>query len=820
MKLPTVQIKKILYATDLSETSVHAFTYAVSLADTYGASITILHVFSGFIGETYVTSMINPDTWKEIQEKQVEMRQFEYSSQLQVQSWSDIPRGTPLYESVIVFENAPIDASVGKTALFEGLSNVTSVSHTDMPLHFRAHPGSKMMLDLIYDTSRFDEATITAMLEQLQTLFAQMVEDPDRELSSFTLLDTNQRREIAQRQNRIGPTNAFEPFPDEAIEQTVCARFEQQVARSPQALAVVTPKERTTYEQLAEQVDRIACAIVNRLGPGQGQVALLLGHTASTPAAMLGALKAGKTYVPLDPAYPTQRLVTILEDSQAKALITDQSNMALAETLVGDKMLLIDIDRIDGESAAGVKAEITPDSLAYILYTSGSTGKPKGVMQNHRNVLHHIRTYTNSLHIGQADKLTLLSSYTFDAAVMDIYGALLNGATLYPYNIREHGLDDLAAWLDDREVTLFHSTPTVYRYFSGSIRQGGSFASIRAVVMGGEEVTQHDVELYRENFSPSCLFVNGLGPSESTLALQYFIDRQTPLGRSSVPVGYGVANTDAILLDENGKESDLHGEIGIRSAYVALGYWRLPEATESAFLNDGTGRRIYRTGDLGRRLPDGSIEFVGRKDKQVKIRGFRIEPGEIDAVLSGHPDVERVAVVTRDNEQGEKMLVAYVVGEESEGVSAAGLRQFVAKSLPDYMVPAAIVLLDVLPMTPNGKLDREALPDPRTVLSETHQDDREPRSEIEQILIEIWIDILRVDRPGVNDNFFELGGHSLLATRLVTQVRKQLEVELPLRCVFENQTIARQAVAIEDLLMQEIENLSDEEAMEMIRNEN
>ena len=355
-------------------------------------------------------------------------------------------------------------------------------------------------------------------------------------------------------------------------------------------------------------------------------------------AALLGTLRSGNAYVPLDPLYPPERLAFIVEDAEAGVLVTDTRNLELARTLAAARTHR-QHRQLEPTEAGPDEAPVSPDAIAYLLYTSGSTGQPKGVVQNHRNVLHHIRVYTNNLHIASGDRLALLASFNFDAAVMDVFGALLNGATLCLLDVRTHAVERLAEWLQRCRITIYHSTPTLYRTLLLALPDTRAFPDVRLVVLGGEEVVRRDVELYRRHFSPGCLFVNGLGPTESTVSFQHFIDQRTPLAGWTVPVGFAVPDTALVLLDPDGQPTPLRGEIGIRSAHVALGYWRRPTLTATAFLGDpaGGGPRIYRTGDLGRCAPDGTLEFLGRRDDQVKVRGFRIEPAEVEAAIDSTP---------------------------------------------------------------------------------------------------------------------------------------------------------------------------------------
>ena len=585
----------------------------------------------------------------------------------------------------------------------------------------------------------------------------------------------------------------FIEFERGEIEQSISDRFEKQVERFPGSLAVKTRNHRFTYRQLDQEANRVRQALLRMRGEGEERIALLLEHDAPMIAALLGVLKSGKTYVPLDPSYPRERLLYILKDSQASAIVSNRENQGLANQLAQDRLPIIyfeDLGDLLPDEASRVS--LSPDTAAYILYTSGSTGQPKGVVQNHRNVLYHIRNYTNNLRISVEDRMSLVPSYSFDAAVMDIYGALLNGASLHPFDLKRQGFDDLAVWLNKEGITVYHSTPTVYRYLLRALRDGKRLPKMRFVVLGGEEVVKRDVEQHRRHFSKNCILVNGLGPTESTLALQYFINFETKIINNCVPVGYPVEGTEILLLNEDGDDSVEYGEIAIRSAHLATGYWRKPELTGKVFLPDpeGHGRRLYRTGDLGRLLPNGSLEFLGRKDFQVKLRGFRIELGEIEAVLAQHAEVKEVVVVARDNVRGEKCLVAYFVSQQVPAPKARELRTFLERRLPAHMVPERFVVLGALPLTPNGKIDRLALPALDGAELEDSTECRvSARDETEKVLVSIWEDKLKVHPIGVRDNFFSLGGHSILAAQIFKEIAEQFSRQLPLSMLLQTPTI-------------------------------
>jgi amino acid adenylation domain-containing protein len=729
---------------------------------------------------------------------------------------------TPFFQvmfNLLNFESSTINLP---GLVVDGFSPFEASAKFDLNLYASKQEGG-LRIDLVYNRDLFEEETIAQMANHFRNLLQSVASNPKCRLSDIPLLTEANRKEFALKAACCRPANPFKEFAKSEIEQTIDSRFREQVEQHAERVAVKTSSANLTYRELSAWVDQVAGTLLEAATPSEKNIALVFEHDATMIVAILAALQAGKTYVPADPQNPRDRLKFILDDSQASAIVTNTNNLALANELAAGRLPVINVDEIDpgqrgssptvreGVGVAHLPEPASPYSAAYILYTSGSTGQPKGIVQNHRNVLFHIRNYTNNLHISAGDKLTLLSSYGFDAAVMDIFGALLNGATLCLFDIRDQGLARLPEWLREEGITIYHSTPTVYRYFLGSLTGREEFPQIRLVVLGGEEVYKSDLELFKKYFQPETIFVNGLGPTESTVSLQYFLNKDTKIERATIPVGYAVEGTEVLLLSQTANRSEVHGvygqgEIAIRSPHVALAYWRQPELTESAFLQDrdDPDRRIYCTGDLGRRLPDGSIGFVGRSDQQVKIRGYRIELGEIESALAEHPLVKEATVIAGNNGNGEKQLAAYFVPHSLTEVSSEQIRGFLKSKLPDYMVPAHFTMLKSLPLTTTGKIDRRALSnaEPEHEVKVLSHDGRvqagpEPRSPIEDVVAAIWSDILRRDGLGVQDNFFDLGGHSLLATQVLSRVRDAFNVELSLRSIFENPTIAGLSRSIE-----------------------
>ncbi len=704
---------------------------------------------------------------------------------------------TPLFQvmfNMMNFSSTKIDLP---GLVVEGFSPFEASAKFDLNL-YASKQANGLRLDMIYNRDLFERETIEQIANHFRNLLQFVAANPRTRLSEIPLLTEASRKELALRAAHGRPSNPFNEFRKDEIDQTITACFHKQVERYPDNVAVQTRECSLTYCELSAWVNNVAITLFEASSRGPENVALIFEPGATIIVAILAALKAGKTYVPADPQNPIDRLHFILEDSQASAIVTNTKNLALSQKLAAGCIPVINVDEAN-RCVLDLPESASPSSHAYILYTSGSTGQPKGIVQNHRNILFHIRNYTNNLHICSNDKLTLLSSYGFDAAVMDIFGALLNGATLCPFDTRTEGLADFYQWLLDKQITIYHSTPTVYRYFLDSLTGREHFPDIRIVVLGGEEVYRRDLDAFKKYFRPDCVFVNGLGPTESTVSLQYFITKDAKVERSTVPVGYPVEGTDVLLLSQTPDRTEVYGigEIAIRSPHVALAYWRRPELTRSAFMQDGRDRRIYYTGDLGRLLPDGSIGFVGRSDQQVKIRGYRIEPGEIESALAEHPLVKEATVIARTNGNGEKHLAAYLVPRSSNQISVEQIRGFLNGKLPAYMVPAQFTMVKSLPLTTTGKVDRTALSNIEPEQSGPAQSSRESRSPVEEVVAAIWSDILRRDGLGVQDNFFDLGGHSLLATQVLSRARDAFNVELPLRNIFEGPTIAGLARNIE-----------------------
>jgi amino acid adenylation domain-containing protein len=625
-------------------------------------------------------------------------------------------------------------------------------------------------------------------------------------------------------------SGAFVEFPREAIERSIPSRFELQVRRYPECLAIQATHEAFTYEDLNRAANRLARAIVARCGEGEEPIALLLEPGALLIIAMLGVWKARKFYVPLDPSHPPPRLTYTLGESQARLIVSSVQHRAMARELAQSRCHVLEIDGLDANcSTEDLNLPIAPDALSCILYTSGSTGMPKGVIQTHRTLLHLTMRETNALHLCTEDRITFLYSPSVIGAARNTLGALLNGATLFPFNVKEEGLTQLAPWLIEHGITLYNSVPTLFRHLTHTLTEAGRLSRLRLIVLGGERVSKTDVDLYKKYFPDDTILVVSFGSTEITRTREYFIDKETPMADPMVPAGYPAEDTEILLLDDVGQDKGHNGigEIAVKSRYLSPGYWRRPDLTRERFLPDPHGgtERIYLTGDLGRLRPDGCLEYLGRKDFQVKIRGYTIDIAAIEAMLIELETVKEAVVVAREDRPGQQQLVAYIVPTYQPAPTVSALRRHLSDLLPDYMVPSAFVILDVLPLTPVGKVDPRSLPPPAHTRPNLDIPFIGPRTPVEEQLAEIWAEVLDLDQVGVHDPFLDLGGHSLMATQIIARVCQTFQVDVPLRTLLlEGPTVAAMALIITNhqadtvnpdtlaLILAELEALTDEQA--------
>ncbi|AGC45642.1 non-ribosomal peptide synthetase [Myxococcus stipitatus DSM 14675] len=732
------------------------------------------------------TSALSP--WlQSLQGQQLEARQYEHSPLVQVQAVSEVPRGTPLFDSLLVFENYPLDAT-----LLEHSSLVVRDIHgfelSNYPLTASVLPGSTLRLRLVFDTPRFAPEA----MQQLLARWVRVLESlpTAKRLDDLSLLTSEERQRLLVEWN-----DTASEYPRDATLPDV---FEQVAARAPDRIALEFGEARLTYRQLDERANRLAWHLRGLGVTTDERVAIAVERSLELVVSLLAILKAGAAYVPLDPAYPPERLVAMVEDARPRVLITQQGLVSRLPTGEQRTVILEDLDLASLPVQAPPRV-VWPENLAYIDFTSGSTGRPKGVGTPQSAVLRTVMGIDYA-HLGPDETFLLIAPVSFDASTLELWGPLLQGARLviFPPHAPSD-VHELGEVLERHGVTTLHLTAGLLTQVVDHNLQG--LRGVRQLLTGGDVVSAPHVRRVMETLNipvTACY-----GPTETTLfAACHRMTRPEHAG-SVVPLGRPIGNTRVYVLDGKGQPvpEGVVGELFIGGDGVARGYIEQPALTAERFVPDvfstKPGQRIYRTGDLARWRHDGVLEFLGRGDAQVKLRGYRIELAEVESALLTHPRVRQAVAVVREDLPGDKRLVAYCVPSEGPtGLDLPAVRAHLAARLPEFMLPSAVVVLDALPLTANAKIDRKALPAPEgtrapgaTLIA--------PRSALEHRLADIWRQVLRVEHLGIHDNFFELGGHSLLATQAVSRIRSELQVDLPLRALFDAPTLAALASRLE-----------------------
>ncbi|HEY0735253.1 MAG TPA: amino acid adenylation domain-containing protein, partial [Herpetosiphonaceae bacterium] len=750
------------------------------------------------------------DWLQALQQQQVEMRQYEYSSLVQVQGWSEIPRGTPLFNNILVFENYPMSAAAKEKGALLPISDIHFSEQSNYPLTVVVEPGAAITVKMSYDQRRFSATTITRLLRHFQNALAGIVAAPEQQVGAVQILDAHERRQLLVDWNQTQASYALDMCVHELVEA--------QVALTPEAIALVFEGQKLSYDQLNRRANQVAHHLrALDIGP-DSRVGLCLERSPELLIGVLGVLKAGAAYVPLDPAYPPDRLAYMLDDAGIAALLTTEHLIShLPQISVPTLRLDADWMTIAQQPTSNPCSGVQPDNLAYIMYTSGSTGRPKGVMNSHRAIGNRLLWNQEIYPLSAADRVLQIASFSFDISLWELVGPLLAGAQVIMG--RPGGQQDsayLVRLMAEQQVTIAHFVPSL---LSVALDEPGIAACdrLRGVFCGGEALPRDLPDRFFARLNADLL--QFYGPTEASInATCWIFERGAE--QQGVPIGRPIANTQIYLLDKNLQPVPVGvaGELHIGGIGLARGYSNRPDQTAEKFIPDpfshAPNARLYKTGDRARYRADGVLEFMGRIDHQLKIRGFRVELGEIEAVLARHP-VIREAVVVAEQSGSDTRLIAYVVENleprtENQGVDADGskspgghpvlgstLRAYLAEYLPDYMIPAVFVQLDALPLNPNGKLDRKALPAPESVPVERDESFVAPRTPIEEAIAGIWAALLKQERVGINDTFFALGGHSLLATQIMSRVRSTLQVDLPLSALFDVPTVAGLAARVE-----------------------
>jgi len=753
-----------------------------------------------FINTLVVRREVDPQAvllpWlKRFQADQMESFNHDYVSLVEVQGCSQVPRGQPLFHTVVIVENTPqrkLGLDLSAHLPLEGFDRAQA--RTGYPLCVVVHTGAELTLQLRYDERRLEAASVEQLMGHLHTLLRAMPDSLDQPLGRLPLLTEAERHQVL-----VAFNDTAVPVEQGCVHQRISA----QSARTPNALAVVAEDGQLTYAELERRSNQVAWYL-RSLGVGPDQcVGLFVERSVHAMVGVLGILKAGGAWLPLEPALSGagDRLAFMLRDARASLVVT-QEHLVDELPAVGTFTVCLDADEalLEANPEHLPPSDVTPANLAYVIYTSGSTGQPKGVAIEHRQLANYVDAASRRLKLPESASFASVSTLAADLGHTALFPSLCTGGTLQLIP-RETASDAsaLAAWCERHPMDCLKIVPTHLSALLASPLAARLLPRQR-LVLGGDVLEPALVDQVKA-LAPDCIVCNHYGPTETTVGVVAWpVEREALDSGSSVPLGRPLDNVRLYVLDAAGQPvpPGIPGELYVGGASVGRGYLGRPELTAERFVPDPfnapPGARLYRTGDRVRWLSGGYVEFLGRLDHQLKVRGYRVELGEVEAVLGQHPAVRECVVVARQAGGEDKQLVAYVVTSPGQQLDVQSLRAFLQGRLPEYMVPAAFVLLPALPLTPNGKVDRKALPAPER---EQASDFIAPRTATQLRLAALWRELLRVERVGARDNFFDLGGHSLLATQVVARIHSLFQVELAVIDLFEAPTLEELAGRID-----------------------
>ncbi|MFT5716093.1 MAG: amino acid adenylation domain-containing protein [Oleiphilaceae bacterium] len=725
-------------------------------------------------------------TWlKELHKVQVQQDEFSYASLGDIQTWWDGgSEGEALFDTLIIYENYPMDSAVENDENTTSLPIVAFENHEEnhYPMVLTVIPGQQLQCNLMYQNRLFESDIVERFACHLEAILVSVADDCDQSVSDISFIKPDELQQLLFDWNNT--TREYDR--DSSIQDC----FSAQVTLNPKSIAVIQGEEDVTYEELNAQANQLAHALIEKGVSVGSKVGICLERSLSMVVGVLGILKAGGIYLPLDGDYPQERLQAISDDT-ALILTLTQSSLVDRFSTCDFSILCLDTQSFTEFDATNPIIDKSDNYLAYINYTSGSSGTPKGVEVTHRGVL---RLVNNNYFIplDETTRMLQMAPLTFDAATLEFWGPLLNGGQLILYPPVQANLDDFERVLNRHKVNTLWLTAGLFEAFSYLAPENSQ--SLRYLLVGGDVVSPHAVSRVYANH-PEIEIINGYGPTENTtFSTTFSIARDWPV-EQPIPIGKPIANTSAYVLDDMGRPQPMGaiGELYVGGDGVAQGYLNQPVLTDEQFIpNPYGGGKLYKTGDLVRWLSNGTLSFIGRRDNQVKIRGFRIELGEIESVLRLHADVREAIVVIKEieAEQSRKQIIAYIVSESSNDVIMAYLEE----RIPDYMLPAFVICLDHLPLTVNGKVDRRALLLPNAQDVEHYQ---APNTPDEEQLCDIWQEVLNIERVGINENFFTLGGDSILSIRVVSLAKKH-DLMLSVKDIFKHKTVAALANYLTD----------------------
>ena len=693
---------------------------------------------------------------------------------------------SPLCQVRFVLQNAPQVALELPEVSLSSFPQKAAVSAKFDLILFMMETEAGLVGSWQYNTDLFEAETIERMIAHFQNLLLAIVENPQQPIRDLSLLSEAERHQLLVEWN----DTEIEYPSDKCIHQL----FEEQVEKTPEAVAVVFESQQLSYRELNQKANQLAHHLRSLGVETETLVGICVERSVEMLIGLLGILKAGGAYVPLDPNYPAERLNYMLDDTQVSVLLTQSS---LLQSLPKGSTQIVCLDRelelIEQQSQDNLEISVNGDNLAYVIYTSGSTGIPKGVEITMGSLVNYVSSLNARVNFQPNSNFALVSTLSADLGNSVIFPALLTSGCLHIISqSRIFDFQTLAEYFRTNQIDYLKIVPSHLEALSASLNP--EILPRKAIILGGEISNADWIESIHAQ-RPNCQIFNHYGPTETTVGvLTYALEQENlPLKTSTLPLGKPVANTQIYILAQHLEPVPIGvtGEIYIGGDGLARGYLNREELTKERFIPNpfGTGK-LYKTGDLARYLPDGNIEYLGRIDNQVKLRGFRIELGEIEASLITHPEIRQAVVIASERLAENNRLVAYIVSESESNTSSSTLRQYLLSKLPDYMVPSVFVRLESLPLTPNGKIDRKALPDPDGQL-EQEIEYVAPRNPREEIIANIFANVLQLTKVGIHDNFFELGGHSLLAIVLISRLREDLKVEIPVEEIFNSSTVAQ-----------------------------
>jgi amino acid adenylation domain-containing protein len=740
---------------------------------------------------------------KELENHWITLRDYEHTPLTKIQGWSNLPAGQSLFESLVVVENYRWNSQLREQGGKWENREFRLLERTNYPLTVAGYLESEFLLQIKYDRHRFDDATIARMLGHIQTLLEGMIANSESLLKDLPLLTAAERHQLLVEWN-----NTQADYPKDSCYHHL---FEAQVERTPDAVAVAYGNQQLTYRELNTRANQLA-HYLQKLGVKPDVlVAISVERSIEMVVGFLGILKAGGAYVPLDPTYPHEHRAYKVKDSQTPVILTQER---LVPSLPEHKAQVVRLDTdweiIAQHSEENPVSETTPQNLAYVIYTSGSTGNPKGVMIPHQGLVNHNVAIAKQYELKPSDRVMQFSSMSFDIIIEELFPSWLVGATIVLRN--EEILSSTTKFfqfVEQEQLTLLN-LPTAFWHelVNGlSLLEQPLPASLRLVVVGGEKASRSAYSTWLKLVGEKVRWLNAYGPTETTVTATIYdpvANPETDRFISEIPIGRPIANDLVYILDRHLQPVPIGvpGELYIGGPNVGRGYLNRLDLTTDKFIrnpfSDDPSARLYKTGDTVRYLPDGNIEFIGRIDFQVKIRGFRIELIEIEGALEQHPAVQQTVVLAREDEPGNKRLVAYLVLKPEQSPTTSELRSFLREKLPEFMIPTAFVMLDTLPLTANGKVDRRALPAPNPVPVRQEPDETvvAATDELELQLTQIWQQVLGISAIGSQSNFFELGGHSLLAIRLCNEIENKIGKNLSVATLFQAPTIEQLANAL------------------------